>query len=73
VEAIGIGVAITVISAAILAGARWLASEDNREAAKQYVRERFCRHEWEPINKPGERIVVITGDREWCVKCGARR
>jgi len=71
VEAIGIGVAITVISALILAlgGASW----HNRAKLKQTARERFCRHEWEPINEPGDGIVLVTEHDDWCVKCDARR
>jgi hypothetical protein len=71
VEAIGIGVAVAVISAAIIAAAR--VSWRHREAARQEVRERACRHEWEPIDKPGDSVVLVTGDSEWCVRCGARR
>lgn len=65
-EAIGIGVAITVISAVILAVGALLWR--NREATKQSIRERLCSHEWEPI-PPN----IITGYAEWCVKCDARR
>ena len=70
-EVIGIGVAIAVISAALIGGFRWLAA--NREHVVTEAKQRTCRHEWELINKPGESVVLVTGDAEWCVKCGARR
>ncbi len=41
--------------------------------AKKALREELCKHEWEPINPPGETLPLITADNEWCIKCGARR
>lgn len=70
---IAIGVAIIVIAAAIIGARRWLAVERNRETLKQRFAERTCSHQWEPIHKPGEPVVIVTGDVEWCPKCGARR
>jgi hypothetical protein len=70
-EAIFIGVAVVVVSTLIIGGFKLLWTR--REATRQTIRERTCRHEWEPINKPGESVVLITADDEWCVKCGARR
>ena len=70
-EAIGIGVAVTVISAAILAALRWLWV--HREALWQGFKERTCQHRWEPINRPGDDVVLVSGYTEWCAKCGAQR
>jgi hypothetical protein len=69
VEEIVIGVAIIVISAAIIGGAKLLLSERNRETARAAVRQRFCRHEWQPLD---ERIISISNTEE-CAKCNARR
>jgi hypothetical protein len=51
-EAIVIGVAVVVVSTAIVGAAKLLWR--HREKARTTLRERTCRHEWEPINKPGE-------------------
>jgi hypothetical protein len=68
VEAIAIGVAIAVISAAIITTARWFASAENRATAKQRTREQVCSHEWE-----GMPDGLMSPDSDWCRKCGARR
>lgn len=68
VEPIGVGVAIVVISASILAAAKWLFSEDNRERAREAVRQRFCRHEWQPLPEN-----LMSPYAEECVKCNGRR
>jgi len=71
-EIIG-GVVVILIGTGLLAGIKWLADSRNREVLGGWLRQQVCRHEWEPINKPGETLVVVSGDDEWCVKCGARR
>lgn len=67
-EAIGIGVAITVSWAAIIGafGLSWR----NRETIKQRVRELLCSHQWEPI--PPDGPAGVSGS-EWCGECDARR
>ena len=63
-EAIGIGVAIVVLSTVIIGVGKWLMDEENRQTVKQ----RFCRHQWKPIDDG-----LISPYRDWCVKCDARR
>lgn len=67
-SSIAIGVAIAVISTVIVAAGKWLLDAENRDTVRQRFRETTCSHEWEPISD-----VVISPDREWCVRCGARR
>lgn len=67
------GVLAGLIVAAILAAWRWLGTREHRESALGFLRARTCRHQWERIYQPGESVVVISADEEWCVKCNARR
>lgn len=68
VEALWISVAAGLIVAAVAGGVKLLGSANARERMKEGAKQVVCRHQWEPI--PPE---IITGDRDWCVKCGARR
>jgi hypothetical protein len=70
--AIVTGVIVSLIVAGILAGARWLSHEQNRER----LRELACSHEWRSLDErnagsSGLRFVSPYADE--CVKCGARR
>jgi hypothetical protein len=67
-EVIVTGVAVTLISTAIVGAWR------RRDAIKQAARERLCRREWEPIDiNPAPGAWFVTHHDEWCRKCGARR
>jgi hypothetical protein len=51
--------------------ARWF--WPRRDEIITRIRQGNCRHVWEPINKPGDVLPIVTQHDEWCVKCGKER
>lgn len=73
IETIVLGAAGSLVAAGLIATGAWLRKDPNRERLAERARQATCRHQWEQINTPGDSVVLITADEEWCTRCGKRR
>jgi hypothetical protein len=73
IETIVLGAVGSLVAAGLIAVGARLRKRPNRERLAERARQVTCRHQWEPINTPGDSVVLVSADEDWCTRCGKRR
>lgn len=69
--AFSLAVLAILVATAIIAGAKWLSVEVNRETSRKH----FCRHEWVDADNTPTRsdLIFVHAYAARCSKCGKTR